>query len=338
MSYKDKKYYDRQCIMVVNDDRGLRNGEIDVFTRLNLPRDITFSDGRAALNTIYVAHPAREGLYIPLVDHELAMFRDKMDELILLLQALGATDIEIVRTQGMSAEQMNSKGSSTDAGGGWKSSVSLSGRYSASQSNSSANSRASGYHLKVRSSNDNYPFVPQGMQWYQITPEWEKMVKQRMLGLQEYELELRSSYSCSISSSQMESLKIAAKIIFAKLNFSTSSEYENNFKESGEIIWGLKIKFRPLKEYSQEEVLSTPLSKTSSVQHQSPTQLLSLQKEQGGSKYRESCKHLIPNSGKISDTIRIELNRLRDKFGVSADDAAKIEAEFIQKKKWYWPF
>lgn len=42
MSYTDKMYYDRQCIVVVNDDRGLRNDEIDVFTRMNLPSDITF--------------------------------------------------------------------------------------------------------------------------------------------------------------------------------------------------------------------------------------------------------------------------------------------------------
>ena len=33
MAYTDKKYYDRQCLIVVNDDRGLRNDEIDVFTR-----------------------------------------------------------------------------------------------------------------------------------------------------------------------------------------------------------------------------------------------------------------------------------------------------------------
>lgn len=337
MSYTDKEYYDRQCIMVVNDDRGLRNSDIDVFTRLNLPGDITFSNGRPVLRTIYVAHPARKGLYIPLAEHEMAMFRDKMDELILLLQALGATDIEIVRTQGMSAEQMNRIGSSIDVGGGWKSN-SLSGGYSSSQFQSSSNSRMNGYHLKVKSSNDKYPFVPQGLQWYQLTPEWEKMVKQRMLGLQEYEIELRSSYSSSISSSQMESLKLAAKIIFARLNVSSSSEYESNFKESGEIVWCLRIKFRPLKEYAHNDIQGLSRSSTNKIQHTTTASLSSSYSKQGKTDYRESCKQLIPKNGKISDVIRIELNRLRDESGISADEAASIEAEYLPKKKWYWPF
>ena len=337
MPYTDKKYYDRQCIMVVNDDRGLRNSDIDVFTRFNLPEDIAFSDGRATLNTIYVAHPANKGLYIPLANHELALFRDKMDELILLLQALGATEVEIIREQGMSAEQVNRSSSSTDAGSGWKSTVSLSGGYHTSQSHTSANAKADGYHIKVKSNNDNYPFVPQGLQWYQLTPEWEKMVKQRMLGLQEYELELRSSYLSSISSSQMNALKATAKIIFARLNFSTSSEYESNFKGSGEIVWRLKIKFRPLQKYAQNEIESLSRSRDNQIPNTS-TAPSSYFSKHGKSNYRESCKQLIPPNGKISDTIRIELNRLRDKFGISADEAASIEKEYLPPKKWFWPF
>lgn len=335
MAYTDKKYWDRQCIIVVNDDRGMGNDEIDVFNRINLPSDIIFSEGRASLNKIYIAHPAKKGLYIPLADHDLTIFRDKMDELIILLQAIGATDIEILRTKGLNTEQMNRKATSIEAGGSWKC-VSGSMGMSKNQSNYNANSRAESYHIKIKSYSDRYPFVPKELHWYQITPAWEKMVKQRMLGLEEYELELKSSYSSSISSSRMESLKIAAKIIFAKLNFATSSEYESNFKESGEIVWGLKIKFRPLKEYSMSNV-SFNANNGQYILKDISTQSLSSE-NQGVSEYKESCKLLIPKNGKISDTIRIELNRLRENLGISASKAIEIEAEFTKNKKWFWPF
>ena len=327
MAYTDKKYYDRQCLIVVNDDRGLRNDEIDVFTRLSLPKDVTFSVGKPSLNTIYIAHPARKGLYIPLSDHSLAIFRDKMDELVLLLQALGATDIEIVRTQGMNIEQMNRSNSSVEVEGGWTPKYSASMGYRNAESNSSSNSSDHGYRLRIKSDNSSYPFVPEGLQWYCLTPEWEKMVKQRMLGLQEYELEVRSSYSNSISSSSMDALKVTAKVLFAKLKFSYSSEYESNFKEVGEISWRLKIKFRPLKEYPANHPKTNDVSETQSKQAVN-----------GRLAYKESCRQLIAGNGKVSDTIRIELNRLRDKFGISSDEASLIEAEFLPKKKWFWPF
>ncbi len=339
MAYIDKKYYDRQCIVVVNDDRGLGNDEIDVFTRLNLPADIVFSDGRASLNKLYIAHPAKKGLYIPLANHELAIFRDKMDELTILLQALGATNIEIVRTQGLSAEQLERSKSSTNISGSWKSSISAEMGYDSAQTDHTANSRANGYHLKIKSNSNRYPFVPEGLQWYKVTPEWEKMVKQRMLGLEEYELELKSSYSSAISSSKMESLKLAAKVIFAKASLSTYSEYESNFKESGEIVWGLKIKFRSLEEYSKEDMNTYNETKSNGSKHDVPISGGSFSsKDQLLLKYKESCTVLIPKNGKISDTIRIELNRLRENLGITSDEATLIETEFVSKKKWFWPF
>lgn len=338
MSYTDKMYYDRQCIVVVNDDRGLRTDEIDVFTRMNLPSDITFSDGRASLNKLYIAHPARKNLYIPLADHELIFFRDKMDELTMLLQALGATDIEIVRTQGLNAEQLNRSKSSTNISGGWKSSISAEMSYDSAQTNRNANAKANGFHLKIKSDSNRYPFVPNGLQWYKITPEWEKMVKQRLLGLEEYELELRSSYSSSISSSQMESLKLAAKVIFAKVSFSYSSEYENDFKETGEIVWGLKIKFRPLREYSGNDKTHQAPQSDDSKNAMDPSDNSSSTADKRLLSYRESCKSLIPTNGKISDAIRIELNRLREILGITADEATLIEREFLNLNKWFWPF
>ena len=136
----------------------------------------------------------------------------------------------------------------------------------------------------------------------------------------------------------MDSLKLAAKVIFAKVSFSYSSEYENDFKETGEIVWELKIKFRPLREYSGNDKTHQAPQSDDSKNAMDPSDNSSSTADKRLLSYRESCKSLIPTNGKISDAIRIELNRLREILGITADEATLIEREFVKKNKWFWPF
>lgn len=120
MAYIDKDYKDRQCLMVVDDDRGINQKEIDLFTRSTLLKGLSFSTGRPELNALYIAHPGNKGLYIPFKEHETAFFDDKMNELIILVQSLGATDVEIVRCVGASSEEILNKSNSRNVGGSFK--------------------------------------------------------------------------------------------------------------------------------------------------------------------------------------------------------------------------
>lgn len=323
MAYIDKDYKNRQCLMILEDDRGINQSEIDLFTRCTLPNGLSFSTGSANLNTLYIAHPAQKGFYIPFEQHEMAFFRDKMDELILLAQSLGATDIEIVRSEGVSSEEILNKSNSWSVNGSFKKvGGSVSGESVTSTKTNTSNT--GNIHIKIKSSPVNFPQIPENLHWYHLHPEWEKMARQRLLGLEEYELEVCSSYSGSLSESKMSSLNTALKVVFLNVDTSRSKKAEEIKSSTHAISFSLKIKFRPLSEYKAN--------------------LKNINKSENEAyalaKYRESCKSLIGNKGKINDMIKIELNRIRENLQLPASKAQEIEQEFIKakKKSRFWPF
>ena len=316
MAYIDKDYKDRQCLMVVEDDRGINQKEIDLFTRGTLPKGLSFSTGRPELNTLYIAHPGNKGLYIPFEQHEIAFFRDKMDELIILLQSLGATDVEIVRCVGASSEEILNKSNSWSVGMAYKE---VGGNVSNDTSTSSRKQATSNgnIRIKVKSSPVTPPQVPQGLNWYPLHPEWEKMARQRLLGLEEYELDVCSSYSGSFSDSKVNNLKAALNVVFLKVDTSYSERVEVIKSSNHSISLSLKIKFRPLSEYAVNAGGTAKF----------------VNETDAYAKYRESCRSLIGDKGKINDVIKIELNRIRENLQLPASKAQEIEQEFIKVKK-----
>lgn len=322
MAYKDKDFRDRQCIMILENDRIPERTDIDIFTRWNLDKSITFSTGRPQLNTLYIAHPARKGLYIPFEEHETALFRDKMDELILLLQSLGATEIEIERLEGMPVEDLQSVTTSFGAGAS-NSKFAFRGDSESSTSTRTSSSVTGSYLLKAKSSPTQPPCVPGDLQWYNITPEWEKLARQRLNGLTEYELQVSSSYSGSISESRMNSIRASLKVLLWSADADYKRTVESTHSKSKSTTWRLKIKFKPLDKYTTKDIRT----KNISAPQLSPIE-----------SYRESCKSLIGDTGKITDTVKIELNRIREQLGLSANEALSIEKQFTKKKSIFWPF
>lgn len=149
------------------------------------------------------------------------------------------------------------------------------------------------------------------------------MARQRLLGLEEYELEVSSSYSGSFSDSKVNNLKAALKVVFLNVDTSYSERVEVIKSSTHSIFLSLKIKFRPLSEYAVDTRGTGKFGNET----------------EASAKYRESCRSLIGDKGRINDLIKIELNRIRENLQLPASKAREIEQEFIKvkKKNRFWP-
>ena len=333
MRYIDKPYGKRQFLMVVEDDRGTANDTIDVFRKSELPQGVHFGLNAVNKNELYIAHPSEKGLYIPYVKHEISFFQDKIHELSILLQALGAEEINISWIKGMSLQDMEK--SSFNLGGSGSAGKYGSGAADYSEQNYNSNTKSSknGIMLTITSDSVIPPFVPSDLHWYEGEPTWKRMVQQRLLGMKTYSIEVSSKSSSESTSSSSESLKVALRVLFVKLKVNVSEQLERMLKEDEETVWKVDVKFKSLSSYTQTEV---PNSNTNSHSRANSVNFNSFNNENAELNYRNSCIKLI-KSRKIPDAVAIELNRIRDQLNLPISIAEQIEEEVKSniKEPWY---
>lgn len=333
MRYVEKPYCDRQFLMVVEDDRGTANDVIDVFRSGELPRGIYFGNSKVVKNELYIAHPSQVGLYVPYAQHEIAFFQDKMHELSILLQSLGAEEVAVSWVKGIKASELNKSsfnfGAEASAGKYGDGSVD----YASSNSRSENSSSSKNVMMRITSEPVAYPHVPAELSWYHNEPVWKRMVQQRMHGLNTYSLQVSSKSSSDGQSMDSESLKASLRVLFVKVNVNFNEVTERMFSNEEETVWQVDVKFKPLSSFKQPISPDEDRPENKSSDQHNCTLFVDPQKAKES--YRTSCIKLI-KSDKISDTIAIELNRLRDKYNISAEDAEAIEQEIKSSFKTSW--
>lgn len=216
MRYVERPYAERRFVMVVDDDRGTDNEMIDVFQRTHIPAGITFGSEGYMKNTLYVAHPASVGLYVPYERHERIFIEHKMHELAYLCQALGATELKITRIKGLNIDQSMKSSFSAGADASYAGKFGAQADYSSSSNRQESTTNASSISISVKSDAMLLPFVPDDLMWYKFEPTWKQMVSQRKVGALEYTLEISSKDHSDLSTSQSESLKASMKILLLK--------------------------------------------------------------------------------------------------------------------------
>lgn len=334
MRYIEKPYYDRQFLMVVDDDRGTANDAVDVFRAGELPMGVNFGNSRAIKNELYIAHPSENGLYIPYAQHEIIYFQDKMHELSILLQSLGAEEVVISWVKGKKASELNKSSFNFEGNVSAGKFGNASADYATSESKSKNNSSVKKVMLRIKSDPIHYPSVPQGLSWYQTETVWKRMVQQRLQGMTTYTLLVSSKSSDDTQSFNSESLKASLRALLVKVNVNVNETFERVFSSEEETVWQVDVKFKPLsafKQTSSQEVNTGSAWQSSNMNN---SQVFA-NSENAIEMYRTSCKKLI-KSDKISETIAIELNRLREKYNISVSDADAIEQEIKNSFKTSW--
>lgn len=326
MRYIERPYAERRFFMIVDDDRGTDNEMIDVFQRTHIPAGLTFGSEGYMKNTLYVAHPASVGLYVPYERHERIFIEHKMHELAYLCQALGATELKITRIKGLNIDQSMKTSFSAGADASFAGKFGAQADYSSSSNRHESTTNASSISISVKSDAMLLPFVPDDLMWYKFEPTWKQMVSQRKVGALEYTLEISSKDHTDLSTSQSESLKASMKILLFKVSGSYNSSVEEMLSRKEETIWRVSVKFRPMSDYKIPQGTS----------HQGSQHINSSESSKAVDDYRQSCLKLI-NGRRVPDVVQIELNRLRSQLNINADIACKIEDEVkAQFKKGFF--
>lgn len=299
------EYVNRKYIMPIKSIEGCYSDKIEVFLPQKMPKGIMFPSGIAKENQIYIGHPYNKSVYVPLQDMEDTFFVDKIHELCYLLQCLGAEEISITSVVGKSLSELSNSTTNMSGDADVKA---FSGKFDASSNSdikketTSNNERTIKYTLDPMRS----PFVPEGLVWYPMVPEWQRLVKSRMnTNVLEYSETVSTSQVRFTSDSEKEELKASARYLWAKANTSIDTNVDKQFKETIETQWKVEVKFRSLKDFDTESVSD---------------KLCAEEKE-----YLDELKECLAENAQISPAERRLLDKFRDRLGISKDRAEELE-------------
>jgi uncharacterized membrane protein len=184
---------------------------------------LTFPPGHPREGTLYVAHPAANGVYFTVASFHRLAFEHKFSEAVHLLMSLGATEIRVEHVRGWSREfAANLSAPIPEAA----SSAELSGK------ESSTSSLLYEAHL----SGNTRPRLPETLVWYPHEPTWQLIAKGRIEhGLEEFSLAVNYEDDFGINAG----LKVTATKAGLELGGSFEDHWATTWKIRGKFLCAL---------------------------------------------------------------------------------------------------
>ena len=316
-----QNFSDRQFIFIVRDESAIA-GCFDkkknirwIFTQDKLPKDIYFPLGHPVPNTLYVAHMAQKGLYLPFEGAEDKMFDDKIEQFCQLSQCLGAEEISFRSLRGKSITEsefssLNQNGNLTimKAKGGFNSSD--------NQGLKSEKTSSQEVMFTIKFDSDRKPYCPNNLEWLSCDSSWQNFVKQRLEGnIITYSKKISSSETIGLTSNKKNSLQGSFQYLMAKVEAGYEESLDKTFSSSDNSEWEINVRFKSLKDYSQE------LHQTSKREDTlSPNEEI----------YKKEVLFYLED-GEIGDFERKALDRKKKKLGIDDKRATYIEATCMPK-------
>lgn len=260
--FSSRDYHERQFIYIAKNIDALAGCYDDniqwLFTIDALPKELQFPVGHPQPNSLYYAHPAKKGVYLPIEDADEELFNDKVRDFQRLAQCLGATEITFRSVKGHSLQENISKGFDVEVGGGYKGHEGSVG-YGNKRSNSSSQSMKGEREMVQRFNPTKAPYVPDDVAWLAVDPEWQSLVKKRLDGnMLHYSVRISSRKTMSVSDSRMDDVKVAFKSFVASAHVNYSQQMERSFEREEETEWEISVSFKPLEELEKVERIEKP--------------------------------------------------------------------------------
>lgn len=318
------QYGDRQFLLVVKSPdkiAGCFDPEENinwVFTQDQLPADLTFPVGHPQTNTLYIAHPAQKGLYLPFEGAEEKIFHEKVEDFCRLAQCLGAREISFRSLKGESVSEGLSSRIAIGGDVGVKGySLGVDTHQGFAATRSSARQDEVGYSFVLQPTK---AYVPKDLAWLEIDKSWQTFVKQRLEGnLLSYTKRISSSETLNMSKSSAFGVKSSFDNLMLKINANYDIENDETFSHYRSTEWEILISFAPLEEL--EHGTEPPAPDVVPAVVPFGQDVLSTEEE----RYKEEVLFILED-GEITETERRFLDRKRLKLGLTKEQAAKVEA------------
>ena len=255
-------YHERQFIYIAKNIDALAGCYDDniqwLFTIDALPKELQFPVGHPQPNSLYYAHPAKKGVYLPIEGADEELFNDKVRDFQRLAQCLGATEITFRSVKGHSLSENHSKSMNVEVGGeysGYEGCV----NYDNKRSNSSSQSLKGEREMVQRFNPIKAPYVPDDVAWLAVDPEWQSLVKKRLEGnMLHYSVRISSRKTMAVTDSRMDDVKVAFKSFVANAHVNYSQQMERSFQREEETEWEISVSFKPLEELDEAETQQKP--------------------------------------------------------------------------------
>lgn len=329
-------YHERQFIYIAKNVDALAGCYDDnlqwLFTIDALPKELQFPVGHPQPNSLYYAHPAKKGVYLPIEGADEELFNDKVRDFQRLAQCLGATEITFRSVKGHSLSESLSKSMNVEVGGeysGYEGSVNYDNKRSRS-----SNETMKGQREMVQRFNPNKaPYIPSDAAWLSVDPEWQSLVKQRLEGnMLHYSVRISSRKTMAVTESRMDDVKVAFKTFVANAHVNYSQQMERSFQREEETEWEISVTFKPLEEFDKvelnEKTLTVKAEESEKVAIKAS--LTKLQLTANEQEYLDNIREFLEDDAEITPRERKMLDRIRQSLGISEERAKELEASLTK--------
>jgi hypothetical protein len=319
-TFFNQEYSNRKIILVTN---GLQKFVSSFITldKNSLPNNIHFPIGHPIENELYICHPCKDNLYIPIKNHELDLFLDRINEFCYLLQSLGAVELTIKTIKGKSTESLSSNNLNIDSKVSVNNYGNLESNVSSSNENSNTNNLSRKLEKTQRFSPKLKPYLPSELAWYNREPSWQRLFQQRTNGnILEYHETLSTTQQKILSENEVNTLNLDLKHALANLNLNIIQNSSNSINDQENTEWEINVKFESI------ENLNEILLNTNSSEKISISNLTLIEQD-----YLELC-NVINEDSIISEDESNLLKRKQIKLGIN-DQRAHELFEFSKNKR-----
>lgn len=300
---------EQKKIMYVTDEITFISNHYKSYLRKELP-GVEFPVGHPIDDQFYLTHPFLENKYIPLQNFENILFRDKVRELSILLQCLGAKSITIESEKGSSIESI------ANSTINFKAEANIKIHSGKASNDSKLDSESISKELNQLATTQKFsptkkPYLPDSLIWFNNEPEWQQIYQQRMNGnLDSYSIILKNQFSHFNKENEFKKIKAEYENFIVELEADFTKSISNQFKAEGFTQWKIKVDFAPVTELTEEN--QRIISITQSIL------------TKGEEDYIDMFKDAFEEDGISSDERKL-LDKKRDKLNIPPQRAVELE-------------
>ncbi|MEO8934236.1 MAG: hypothetical protein ABI295_08000, partial [Xanthomarina sp.] len=280
------------------------------------PENINFPLSHPQLNEVYTCHPINDRSYIPLKEYQKELFVDKLREFLLLLDVLGATKIDVINKNKNIDNNQNRSEKNIGVSANFKG-VGADFDYKNQKNNDDQLERELNLAFHQRLSPKKAPYLPEGLVWFHTDLNWQRMAEQRMNGsLMSHKEIITSKKIESLSSHELTKVNVELNILFAKANVNYDKDDYSKSSSEHHFELEIQVEFEDIDNLKQVHSNNerTILDNSESTNNNANLD-----------KYREDVLFMLEDDGIIDEVERKMLNRKIEKYGLTKEQAEKIE-------------
>lgn len=264
----DNNDNNKQELLIVNDED--INEKTSSFITLNksyIPSNLRFPPGHPKPDTTYVRHPILDDKFLSIQDYEQELFKDKVSEFFLLIQALGAVEIQYVTIDDRHTKEKKNKDSDIESAIKTRA-IDAQVTINSTDKSLKETFNNSGYNRMQKHDPQEKPYIPANLIWFHHNSDWQKLAEQRLFGnLLEHTEEISLSESSTLGSLNQVKISADIKNLFAGVNTNIQNNVEKSIKNSSSSRTIVHIKFKPKSEFMELENISNSSTKAITKQN-----------------------------------------------------------------------